>query len=109
MKKFIEPIYVTRPLLPDLQKFKNNLEEVWSSKWLSNNGKQCLTLEEKIKQLLKVPNASLFNNGTIALITAVQSLRLTGEVITTPFTFPATPHVLAWNWTAPLKLEYIAS
>ncbi|MDD5355647.1 MAG: DegT/DnrJ/EryC1/StrS family aminotransferase [Candidatus Omnitrophica bacterium] len=102
MKKFEKPIYVTRPLLPDLDKLRDKLGEVWGSKWLTNNGMQHQLLEEKIAGILKVPGISLFNNGTIALITAIQSLRLTGEVITTPFTFPATPHVLNWNNIKPI-------
>jgi dTDP-4-amino-4,6-dideoxygalactose transaminase len=102
LKPFNKEIYVTRPLLPDLGDFNLKLKEVWDSQWLSNNGKQHQALEEKVKERLKVPYTCLFNNGTIALITAIQSLRLTGEVITTPFTFPATPHVLAWNNIRPI-------
>ncbi len=102
IKPFEKPIYITRPILPNLSDFMEKLKEVWDSKWLSNNGKQHELLEEKIKILLNVPNISLFNNGTIALIVAVQSLRLSGEVITTPFTFPATPHVLTWNNIKPI-------
>jgi dTDP-4-amino-4,6-dideoxygalactose transaminase len=97
-----EPIYVTRPILPDLAVFASRLKEVWDSKWLSNVGDQHRALERSIAQALKVPYLSLFNNGTIALIVAVQSLRLQGEVITTPFTFPATTHVLAWNGITPV-------
>lgn len=106
MKKIIEPfsenIYVTQPLLPDLDAYKDRLTEVWSAKWLTNNGEQHQKFEQKVKKVLKVPYLSLFNNGTIALITACQSLRLTGEVITTPFTFAATPHVLTWNNIKPI-------
>jgi len=99
---FADPIYVTRPLLPDLKDLTVKLQEIWDSQWLTNFGAQHNLLEEKIKDLLKVPNASLFNNGTIALITACQSLRLSGDVITTPFTFAATPHVLTWNGIKPI-------
>lgn len=99
---FDQPIMVTRPLFPDLSKFNEKLEEIWESKWLSNNGRQHQILEEKITEVLKVNNVSLFNNGTIALVVAIQSLRLSGEVITTPFTFPATPHVLTWNNIKPI-------
>ena len=102
LEPFDKEIYVTRPLLPDLNDFNGKLKEIWDSQWLSNNGKQHQILEEKIKERLKAPHVCLFNNGTIALITAIQSLRLTGEVITTPFTFPATPHVLAWNNIKPI-------
>src|SRR5262249_33300576 len=72
------------------------------TQWLTNNGPQHREFEERLRAVLKVPALSLFNNGTIGLITAVQSLRLSGEVITTPFTFPATPHVLTWNRIAPV-------
>ncbi|MCC5660046.1 DegT/DnrJ/EryC1/StrS family aminotransferase [Nostoc sp. XA010] len=99
---FQEPIYVTRPLLPDLNKFNQKLQEIWQSQWLTNNGKQHLELEEKLEQVLKIPHLSLFNNGTIALVVGCRSLRLSGEVITTPFTFPATPHVLTWNNIRPI-------
>lgn len=99
---FTHPIYITRPLLPDLNKLTIKLQEVWDSQWLTNNGNQHKLLEKKIKDLLKVSNVSLFNNGTIGLIVACQSLRLSGDVITTPFTFPATPHVLTWNNIRPV-------
>ncbi len=102
MKPFDDPIYVTRPLLPDLKEFHHELEEIWESKWLTNNGPKHRKLEEEIRQTLKVPYVSLFNNGTIALIIAVNSMRILGEVITTPFTFPATPHVLSWNGINPI-------
>jgi dTDP-4-amino-4,6-dideoxygalactose transaminase len=100
--RFIEPIYVTRPLLPDLGAFSERLKEVWDSKWLTNNGAQHKLLEDKLRAFLGVPSLSLFNNGTIALIVACQGLGLSGEVITTPFTFPATPHVLSWNNIRPV-------
>lgn len=99
---FDQPIYVTRPLMPDLERVTEKLREVWESQWLSNGGAQHRALEEQVRQFLKAPHLSLFNNGTIALLVAVQSLRLQGEVITTPFTFPATTHVLAWNNITPV-------
>jgi len=99
---FDEPIYVTRPLLPNLNDVVEQLKQIWNSKWLTNNGPKHNCLEEKLKNILKVPYLSLFNNGTIALIVACQSLRLSGEVITTPFTFAATPHVLTWNNIKPI-------
>ena len=102
IKPFTHPIYITRPLLPDLYELTKKLQEVWDSQWLTNIGNQHRLLEKKIKNLLNVPNVSLFNNGTIALIVACQSLRLSGDVITTPFTFPATPHVLTWNSIRPV-------
>jgi dTDP-4-amino-4,6-dideoxygalactose transaminase len=78
------------------------LEEIWASQWLTNNGPQHALFERSLVNILNVPYLSLFNNGTIALITACQSLRLSGEAITTPFTFPATPHVLTWNNIRPI-------
>jgi dTDP-4-amino-4,6-dideoxygalactose transaminase len=102
IKPFEKPIYITRPLLPNLDEFKNRLKKVWDAQWLTNNGVQHQLLEEQVRQRLGVPHLSLFNNGTIALVTACQSLRLSGEVITTPFTFAATPHVLTWNNIKPI-------
>ncbi|NEX23239.1 DegT/DnrJ/EryC1/StrS family aminotransferase [Thiorhodococcus mannitoliphagus] len=88
--------------MPDLEPVMRKLKEVWDTQWLSNGGEQHKNLEAKVRQFLEVPYLSLFNNGTIALMIAVQSLRLQGEVITTPFTFPATTHVLAWNNITPV-------
>lgn len=99
---FENPIYVTRPLLPDLNQVMDKLREIWAAQWLTNNGPQHALFENKLLEVLKVPYLSLFNNGTIALIVACQSLRLSGEVITTPFTFPATSHVLTWNNIRPI-------
>lgn len=99
---FEKPIHVTRPFLPNLNELTKKLEEIWASKWLTNDGPQHKLLEKALKEALKVPYLSLFNNGTIALITACQSLRLSGDVITTPFSFPATPHVLCWNGIKPV-------
>jgi dTDP-4-amino-4,6-dideoxygalactose transaminase len=93
---------VTRPVLPDLGEFTEKLAEIWETRWLTNTGDQHRLLEERLREVLRVPALSLFNNGTIALIVAVQSLRLSGDVITTPFTFPATPHVLTWNGISPV-------
>ncbi len=101
-KSFENPIYVSRPLLPDLFDFTERLKEVWDAKWLTNNGPQHILFEKKLREVLNVPYLSLFNNGTIALIVACQSLRLSGEVITTPFTFPATSHILIWNGIKPV-------
>lgn len=97
-----EPLYVTKPLLPDLNIYFEMLKEIWASSRLTNNGPKHCLLETRLKDILKTKNISLFNNGTIALIVACQSLRLSGEIITTPFTFPATPHVLTWNNIKPL-------
>jgi dTDP-4-amino-4,6-dideoxygalactose transaminase len=102
MQPFDEPIYVTRPLLPDLNEVYHELEKIWESKWLTNSGPEHQIFEGEIRRRLKVANVSLFNNGTIALLVAINSLKLKGEVITTPFTFPATPHALFWNGITPV-------
>lgn len=99
---FTESIYVTRPVFPTIEEVTKKLEDIWLAKWLTNNGPQHYMLEKELTEFLKVPYLSLFNNGTIALIVACQSLRLQGEVITTPFTFAATPHVLSWNNIQPI-------
>ncbi|MBD3280372.1 DegT/DnrJ/EryC1/StrS family aminotransferase, partial [Candidatus Dojkabacteria bacterium] len=80
----------------------DKFREIWDSQWLSNNGPKHQILEEELKKYLKVPHLSLFNNGTNALLSASRSLDLTGEVITTPFTFAATPHSLTWNNLEPV-------
>lgn len=99
---FAQPVYVTRPLLPPLNEFARQLEDVWRSGWLTNGGPQHVALERELSEFLGAPHLSLFNNGTVALIVACQALRLSGEVITTPFSFPATPHVLTWNGITPV-------
>lgn len=102
LEPFSEKIFVTRPVFPTIEEVTAKLQEIWAAKWLTNNGPQHAMLEDELTQFLKVPYLSLFNNGTIALIVACQSLRLQGEVITTPFTFAATPHVLSWNNISPI-------
>lgn len=99
---FDRPIYITQPILPSLADYAHKLEEVWESKQLTNGGPKHRALERALASYFDNPNVSLFNNGTIALISACQALRLQGEVITTPFTFPATPHVLSWNNLVPV-------
>lgn len=99
---FEEPLFVTRPALPPLERFRERLDTVWQSGWLTNGGAQHQALEAALSDYLGSPNLSLFNNGTVALIVACQALRLTGEVITTPFSFPTTPHVLSWNGITPV-------
>ena len=102
MKKFPKPIYITRPILPSIEELTKELKDVWKSQWLSNEGPKNVLFEKKLQKVLKVPYASTFTNGTIALLIAIKSLKLTGEVITTPFTFPATPHSLTWNNLMPV-------
>ena len=102
LEPFEKIIFVTRPVFPTIEEVTEKLRDIWNSKWLTNNGPQHTMLERELKNFLKVPYLSLFNNGTIALMVACQSLRLSGSVITTPFTFAATPHVLSWNNITPI-------
>jgi dTDP-4-amino-4,6-dideoxygalactose transaminase len=99
---FEQPVHISRPLLPDIDALSAKLREIWNSQWLTNGGAAHDTLEKRLCEILRARHLSLFNNGTIALIVACQSLRLSGEVITTPFTFPATAHVLSWNGIRPI-------
>ena len=100
-----KPIYVTSPLLPPLEDFTFLLKEIWESKMLTNNGNFHQKLEEELAKYLKVPYLSLFTNGTLPLITALQAMRITGEVITTPFSFVATTHSLWWNGIKPVFVD----
>ncbi len=98
-------ITVTSPLLPDLGEFNKLLKEIWDSKWITNNGSFHQQLEAALAEYLKVPYVSLFTNGTLPLITALQALRITGEVITTPYSFVATTHALWWNGIKPVFVD----
>ena len=98
-------ITVTSPLLPDLDEFHGLLKDIWNSKWITNNGSFHKQLEKALAEYLKVPYVSLFTNGTLPLITALQSLRITGEVITTPYSFVATTHALWWNGINPVFVD----
>lgn len=100
-----KPITVTSPLLPDLNEFHEMLKEIWESKWITNNGSFHRQLEAELAKYLKVPYVSLFTNGTLPLITALQALRITGEVITTPYSFVATTHSLWWNGIKPVFVD----
>ena len=97
--KFKEPIYITKPVLPELSEVNKCLKEIWESRVLTNNGNFHKRFEGALKKYMGIAYCSLFCNGTLALQVAVNVLRLSGEVITTPFTFPATSHVLYWNAT----------
>lgn len=97
-----DPIYVTQPLLPDLEEFLPYLEQIWASKQLTNGGNMHRQLEQQLADYLGVEHVALFNSGTIALLTALQALRITGEVITTPYSFVATTHSLLWNGIRPV-------
>lgn len=98
-------ITVTSPQLPDLDEFQALLKEIWESKWITNNGQFHKLLEEELCKYLKVPYISLFTNGTLPLLTALQALRITGEVITTPYSFVATTHSLWWNGIKPVFVD----
>lgn len=100
----MDKIYVTRPLLPDLDNYVLEVKDIFNSQWLTNMGVKHNELETKLQDVLKVPNVSLFNNGTIALLTALKAMNLPygSEVITTPFTFAATPHCIVWNNCKPV-------
>ena len=96
------PIYVTQPSLPPLEEFIPYLEQIWESKRLTNSGPFHEQLEQALCDYLDVPHIALFANGTLALVTALQAMRITGEVITTPYSFVATAHSLLWNGIRPV-------
>ncbi len=98
-------ITVTSPLLPNLDEFHDVLRDIWESKWITNNGSFHKRLESALCEYLKVPYISLFTNGTLPLLTALQALKITGEVITTPFSFVATTHSIWWNNCKPVFVD----
>lgn len=100
-----KPIYVTQPSLPPLEEFIPYLEKIWENKILTNGGPFHQQLEKALCEYLGVEHISLFTNGTIALVTALQALRVTGEVITTPYSFVATSHSLLWNGIKPVFVD----
>jgi dTDP-4-amino-4,6-dideoxygalactose transaminase len=100
-----ERILVTRPLLPPIEEFYEYLKDIWESKWLTNNGKYHQALEKALCEYLGVEFISLFSNGTLALVVALQALRIAGEVITTPFSFVASTHSLWWNNIKPVFVD----
>ena len=97
-----KPIFVTQPFLPPLEEFIPYLDEIWESKWITNVGRFHKEFEKALCDYLGVKYISLFANGTLALMTALQVLRITGEVITTPYSFVATTHALNWNGIKPV-------
>ncbi|HPD60178.1 MAG TPA: DegT/DnrJ/EryC1/StrS family aminotransferase [Thermodesulfobacteriota bacterium] len=105
IEKLDKPIYVTQPALPPLEEFQPYLEQIWENKWLTNAGPFHQELEKKLADYLGVEHLALFANGTLALVTALQALRITGEVITTPFSFVATAHSLLWNGIKPVFVD----
>src|SRR5688572_28376316 len=98
-------IFVTRPFLPPLEEFIPHLRKIWDGRVLTNGGPYHQELEKRLCEYLDVGHVALFTNGTIALITALQSLRVTGEVITTPYSFVATSHSLLWNGIRPVFVD----
>lgn len=105
MKTPQSTLFVTKPGMPPLEDFMPLLEQIWKSQILTNGGDFHRLLEKKLCDYLDVPYISLFNNGTIALVTAIQALNLSGEVITTPFSFVATAHSLLWNKITPVFVD----
>lgn len=98
-------ITVTSPLMPSLAELNEYLSDIWNRKWITNNGHYHQELEKALCEYLDVPYISVFTNGTLPLITALQALRITGEVITTPYSFVATTHALWWNGIKPVFVD----
>jgi dTDP-4-amino-4,6-dideoxygalactose transaminase len=105
IRPFDKPIYVTRPFLPSLDDFCNGLKEIWESRLLTNNGPVLQRFGSKLSRYLETENISLFGNGTQALQVGLQGMEISGEVITTPFTFVATTHALQWNRIRPVFVD----
>ena len=103
--KINKPVYVTQPSLPDLKEFIPYLEEIWESRLLTNNARYHQLLEKEMAEFLGVRYISLFANGTLAILTALQVLKISGEVITTPYSFVATTHALWWNNLVPVFVD----
>lgn len=101
----VKQITVTSPLLPNLDEFHELLKQIWDKKWITNNGSFHKQLEKDLAEYLGVPYISLFTNGTLPLLTALQALRITGEVITTPYSFVATTHSIWWNNCKPVFVD----
>jgi dTDP-4-amino-4,6-dideoxygalactose transaminase len=106
-KRFMDKkiITVTSPLLPPLEELTKYLEDIWNRKWITNNGYYHQELEKALCEYLKVPYLCLFTNGTLPIMVALQALRITGEVITTPYSFVATTHSLWWNGIKPVFVD----
>jgi dTDP-4-amino-4,6-dideoxygalactose transaminase len=105
VEPFKKPIYVSRPFLPPLDEFRQGLEEIWETRWLTNNGPILRRFTQELCNYLETDNICLFNNGTLALQIALQGTGISGEVITTPFTFVATTHALYWNKIRPVFVD----
>jgi dTDP-4-amino-4,6-dideoxygalactose transaminase len=105
IKPFEKPIYVTRPFLPPLEEFCQGLDEIWESRWVTNNGPILRRFTQELCNFFETDNVCLFNNGTLALQIALKGMGLSGEVITTPFTFVATTNALVWNEIRPVFVD----
>jgi dTDP-4-amino-4,6-dideoxygalactose transaminase len=105
IRPFEKPIYVTRPFLPPFREFCEGLEEIWQARWLTNDGPVLKRFTRELCNSLATDNICLFNNGTLALQIALQGMGISGEVITTPFTFVATTHALFWNKIRPVFVD----
>ncbi len=104
-KPFEKPIYVTRPFLPPIEEFTDGLQEIWDNQWLTNDGPVLKRFARQLSNYFETDNACLFNNGTLALQIGLQGMGISGEVITTPFTFVATTHALYWNKIRPVFVD----
>jgi dTDP-4-amino-4,6-dideoxygalactose transaminase len=105
IKPFEKPILVTKPFLPPLEEYKEGLQEIWDNAWLTNNGPVLLRYTKQLEAYFGTKNVCLFNNGTLALQIGLQGMEISGEVITTPFTFVATSHALYWNKIRPVFVD----
>jgi dTDP-4-amino-4,6-dideoxygalactose transaminase len=105
LNAFNQPIFVTRPYLPELELFCEGLKEIWKNQWLTNNGPVLRRFTQQLSKYFETNNVCLFNNGTLALQIGLQGMRISGEVITTPFTFVATTHALFWNNIRPVFVD----
>ena len=105
IEPFPKPVYVTRPFLPPLDEFNKALEEIWDSRWLTNDGPILKRFTSQLCNSFETDNLCLFNNGTLALQIALQGMEISGEVITTPFTFVARTHALFWNKIRPVFVD----
>jgi len=105
LEPFEKPVYVTRPFLPPLEKFCDGLKEIWDNQWLTNEGPVLKRYTRELANYFETDNVCLFNNGTLALQIGLQGMGISGEVITTPFTFVATTHALFWNKIRPVFVD----
>ncbi len=105
IKKFEKPIFVTKPFLPPIEEYTEGLKEIWNNQWLTNRGPLLKRYEKILSDYFDAKNVCLFNNGTLALQIGLQGMGISGEVITTPFTFVATSHALYWNKIRPIFVD----